>query len=61
MKEYQVICLEEYGRAVDEAKVEGAINEMVSRGWDYLQMATGGGGESGYFVSWVYLIFTREK
>lgn len=60
MKEYKVLCLEECGRVVSEADVEKALNEMDFHGWSFIQMCSGGGGESGFFVSWVYLIFRRQ-
>lgn len=60
MKEYKVVCLEEYGGVVCEGDIEKALNEMDFHGWTFVQMSSGGGGESGFFVSWVYLIFRRQ-
>ena len=63
MKKYQVMSLDEYNKPVDEDKVESVINSMVEQGWELDQFATGGGGggDSGLFMSWVYMVFAQNS
>lgn len=61
MKKYQVLSLEEYNRPVDEDKVEAVINTMSEQGWKFNSLNSGGGGESGFFMSWVYMVFEKGK
>jgi len=61
VKKYQVLSLEEYNRPVDEDKIEAVINSMAEQGWIFTQLSSGGGGESGFFMSWVYLVFEKER
>lgn len=56
---YQVHSLEDYNRPVDEDKIETVINSMAEQGWVFKQLSTGGGGESGFFISWVYMVFEK--
>jgi len=60
MKRHKVVYIE--GRGAEPpspADVEEAINKMATEGWSFLQLSTGGGGESDYVNSWVYLVFER--
>ncbi len=62
MKRYRVICLEQGGSDVVPAEeVEGAINKNEENGWSFVQLSTGGGGESELFNMWVYLVFSSDR
>ncbi|HED23829.1 MAG TPA: hypothetical protein ENN91_01745 [Firmicutes bacterium] len=60
MKKYRVLSLEEFGKQVDDDRIETVINSMTRQGWQFNRLSTGGGGESGFFMSWVYMVFEKE-
>ena len=60
VKKYRVLSLEEFGKQVDDDRIETVINSMTRQGWQFNRLSTGGGGESGFFMSWVYMVFEKE-
>lgn len=61
-KQVKVICIEEGGGGlVPSSKIESAINQMLSQGWSFLQISTGGISYAhGNIVNtWVYILFER--
>lgn len=61
VKKYQVLSLEEFGKPVDDDRIETVINSMTEQSWQFNGFSTGGGGESGFFMSWVYMVFEKER
>jgi hypothetical protein len=66
-KQVKVISIEEGGGdLVPSDKIETTINQMISQGWSFLQLSTGGvsyafsDDSSSMVITWVYLLFERS-
>ena len=57
-KQIKVVCLENInGKPVPCSNIEATINEMHSKGWSFLQLNTGAGGD--VVNTWAYIVFER--
>jgi len=61
-KQIKVVSIEEGGiDIVPSSKIEAAIAEMLSKGWSFLQLCTGGVGAGDLGNTWVYIVFERPS
>ena len=52
---HKVVCIKSSHGVVGENEVEQAIEEVVSQGWRFMSLSSGGMGAN----CWVYLVFER--